>query len=103
MPVTDQDAALTAIAALDRLSPAQQDALRAITAILHNGEPFVPVHDLFALYDTLYFRNLLRPRVELLWSPRLTLVRFSLRFMLCFLPVSDAGIVVRSHRRPTCF
>ena len=75
MPVTDHDAALQAIAALEQPSPAQLDALHAITALLPNGAPFVDVHNLFALYDTLYFRNLLLSRVEVLWSPRLTLVR----------------------------
>jgi hypothetical protein len=108
MPVTDHDAALTAIAALAHPSPAQLAAQHAIAAILRNGEPFVPVDTLFEHFDTLYFRNLLRSRVELLWSPRLTLVRFSLspRFMLYFRlvsqPISDAGLVVAppAFRRP---
>ncbi|XP_014557705.1 hypothetical protein COCVIDRAFT_25708 [Bipolaris victoriae FI3] len=73
MPPTDEDAALQAIAALDQPSPAQLNAQQAIAAILHNGEPFADVHTLFALYDTLYFRNLLLSRVEVLWSSRLTL------------------------------
>ncbi|EUC47571.1 hypothetical protein COCMIDRAFT_3517 [Bipolaris oryzae ATCC 44560] len=73
MPPTDEDAALHAIAALDQPSPAQLNAQRAIAAILHNGEPFVDLHTLFALYDILYFRNLLLSRVEVLWSSRLTL------------------------------
>ncbi|KAF2131442.1 hypothetical protein P153DRAFT_286322 [Dothidotthia symphoricarpi CBS 119687] len=73
MPVTDEDAALQAIATLQDLSVEQQDALHAVNAIVHNGEPFVNVHELFAHYNVLYFRGLLLPRVELLWSPRLTL------------------------------
>jgi hypothetical protein len=82
MSTTDEDAALRAIATLERLSSAQQDALRAVTAIMHDGEPFVDIHELFALYDTLYFRGLLLSRVQVIWSPRLTLVRFFLCFML---------------------
>ena len=73
MPVTDEDAALQAIAALDPLSKEQQDALQAVDAIINNGEPFVDVFELFAYYDKLYFKNLLVPRVEVIWSPRLTL------------------------------
>ncbi|KAF2856231.1 hypothetical protein T440DRAFT_503879 [Plenodomus tracheiphilus IPT5] len=74
MPVTDEDAALAAIATLEALSAEQQEALRAVNAIIHNGEPFVDVHELFARYNILYFRKLLLPRVEVLWSPRLTLL-----------------------------
>ncbi|RAR11162.1 zinc finger rad18 domain-containing protein [Stemphylium lycopersici] len=64
MSTIDEHAALRAIATLERLSSAQQDALRAVTAIVSNGEPFVDVHELFALYDTLYFRALLLSRVQ---------------------------------------
>jgi hypothetical protein len=71
--LTDEDAALQAVAALEGLSDEQHAALDAITAILHNGEPFVDIHQLFAHYNVLYFRKLLVPRVEVLWSPRLTL------------------------------
>ncbi|KAI4707712.1 hypothetical protein J4E89_007340 [Alternaria sp. Ai002NY15] len=73
MPVTDEDAALAAVATLQPLSPEQDDALKSINAILNNGEPFVDIHELFALYNILYFRKLLLPRVEVIWSPRLTL------------------------------
>lgn len=73
MPVTDEDAALEAIAALGRPSADQGAALDAINEILHDDEPFVDIHELFALYDVLYFRKLLAQRVEVLWSPRLTL------------------------------
>ena len=73
MPTTDEDAALQAIATLDTLSHEQQEAWQAINTIVFNGEPFVDVHELFSHYNILYFRNLLLPRVELLWSPRLTL------------------------------
>ncbi len=73
MPNTDEDAALQAIATLELLSTEQQDARCAISAIVNNGEPFVDIYELFGYYDTLYFRNLLVPRVEVIWSPRLTL------------------------------
>jgi hypothetical protein len=84
MPVTDQDAALAAVATLETLSPEQEDALKKINAILHNGEPFVDIHELFALFDILYFRKLLLPRVEVVWSPRLTLVGFLCALQLAF-------------------
>lgn len=71
--VTDEDAALQALGTLDRLSTHQQQALDAINAILRDGEPFVDIHVLFGHYNVLYFRSLLLPRVEVLWSPRLTL------------------------------
>jgi hypothetical protein len=71
--LTDEDVALQAIATLEQLSAEQQDALEAINTIIHNGEPFIDVHALFTHYNVLYFRNLLLPRVEVLWSPRLTL------------------------------
>lgn len=71
--LTDENAALQAIASLEKLSAEQQDALSSITTIIHNGEPFVDVHELFAHYNVLYFQGLLLPRVEVLWSPRLTL------------------------------
>jgi hypothetical protein len=71
--LTDEDAALQAIASLEELSKEQQDALNSITTILHDGEPFINVHELFAHYNVLYFQSLLLPRVEVLWSPRLTL------------------------------
>ena len=73
MPNTDEDAALQAIATLDPLSGDQQAALHAISAIVNDGEPFVDVHQLFGHYSKLYFRDLLVPRVEVIWSPRLTL------------------------------
>lgn len=73
MPITDEDAALQAIAALEPLSAEQQEALHAINAIVKNGEPYVDVLELFGYYDKLYFRNLLVTRVEVIWSPRLTL------------------------------
>jgi hypothetical protein len=75
MPVTDEDAALAAVASLqlEKLSAEQQDALQAINTIIHDGEPFVDVHELFAHYNVLYFRKLLLPRVQVIWSPRLTL------------------------------
>jgi hypothetical protein len=71
--LTDEDAALQAIATLHGLSTEQQEALKAVNTTIHDGEPFVDVHVLFAHYNVLYFRKLLLPRVEVLWSPRLTL------------------------------
>jgi fucose 4-O-acetylase-like acetyltransferase len=71
--LTDEDAALQAISTLEELSAEQQEALKSINTIMNNGEPFVDVHELFAHYNVLYFRKLLLPRVEVLWSPRLTL------------------------------
>ncbi|KAF2202743.1 hypothetical protein GQ43DRAFT_430514 [Delitschia confertaspora ATCC 74209] len=73
MPVTDEDAALRAISTLEKLSEEQKQAQMFITKILNNGEPFVDIHDLFGYYNILYFGKLLVPRVEVLWSPRLTL------------------------------
>lgn len=73
MPVTDEDAALQAIATLDRLTSEQMAALDAIQRTLTNGEPFVDINELFGHYNVLYFRKLLVPRVEVIWSPRLTL------------------------------
>ncbi|KAF2993611.1 hypothetical protein E8E13_001745 [Curvularia kusanoi] len=73
MPITDEEAALQAIAALGNLTEEQQAALHAINAIISDGEPFVNVIELFGYYNKLYFRNLLVPRVEVIWSPRLTL------------------------------
>lgn len=75
MPTTDEEAALEAIAALDPLSDEQQTALTEVTRVIHSGleEPFVDIHELFRLYNILYFRKLLLPRVEVSWSSRLTL------------------------------
>jgi hypothetical protein len=72
MVVTDEHAASLAIASLEELSAEQQKALQEINAIIHNGEPFVNIHELVSQYSVLYFRKLLIPRVEVLWSPRLT-------------------------------
>jgi hypothetical protein len=73
MPLTDEDAAIEAVASLESLSDEQQAALRSINTIMHDGESFVDVYELFRLYDALYFRQLLSQRVEVMWSPRLTL------------------------------
>jgi hypothetical protein len=73
MPVTDEDAALQAIATLEHLSAEQQLALAAVNTILQSDEPFVDIHVLLGHYNVLYFRRLLLPRVEVIWSPRLTL------------------------------
>jgi len=73
MPVTDEDAALTAITTLHDPSPEQYYAKAEVESILASDDPFIDIHRLFALYNTLYFRSLLLPRVEVSWSSRLTL------------------------------
>ena len=73
MVTTDEDAAALAIGNLDPLSIEQQEASSKLKTILESNDPFINIHDLFALYNTLYFRSLLLPRVEVSWSPRLTL------------------------------
>ncbi|KAF2162509.1 hypothetical protein M409DRAFT_27133 [Zasmidium cellare ATCC 36951] len=73
MPFTDEDAALEAITQLAALSSGQEEAKAKIDSILATDDPFVDIHELFGLYNTLYFRTLLVPRVEVSWSARLTL------------------------------
>jgi hypothetical protein len=75
MPQSDEVAAAVAISSIAELKDAQKDAQTKIDAILKSGDEdsFVDVHELFDLYNTLYFRSLLIPRVEVSWSPRLTL------------------------------
>ncbi|KAI6848209.1 hypothetical protein KC332_g2715 [Hortaea werneckii] len=73
MPLTDEDAALQAISTLDPLTKEQHEAKEKIDAILSTEDPFIDIHELFALYNILYFRSLLLPRVEVSWSNRLTL------------------------------
>lgn len=73
MSLTDDAAAAQAIHALDALTPDQRAAQADLARILHADTPFVDVHELFALVDTLYFRATLRARVEVSWSSRLTL------------------------------
>jgi hypothetical protein len=102
MPVTDEEAALAAIATLETLAAEQQEALDAIKIITHNGEPFADVHELFAHYNVLYFRKLLLPRVEVIWSPRLTLVSTSALHQLCLQSATVSG-TIEAGSRPTCF
>ncbi|KAI6836167.1 hypothetical protein KC340_g5303 [Hortaea werneckii] len=73
MPLTDEDAALQAISTLDPLSKEQHEAKEKMDAILSTEDPFIDIYELFALYNILYFRSLLLPRVEVSWSNRLTL------------------------------
>ncbi|KAK7536182.1 SprT-like family-domain-containing protein [Phyllosticta citribraziliensis] len=74
MSLSDEDAAALAIAQLERLSKPQLSAADSIARLLGNqADPFADIHQLFALFDSLYFRDLLLPRVEVSWSPRLTL------------------------------
>ncbi|KAH7054525.1 SprT-like family-domain-containing protein [Macrophomina phaseolina] len=75
MPLADEDAAAQAVAALGAPTDAQRSAQAEVARILRDetSSPFVDVHHLFALFDTLYFGATLGPRVELSWSSRLTL------------------------------
>ncbi|KAK5136597.1 hypothetical protein LTR08_002611 [Meristemomyces frigidus] len=73
MPMTDEEAALQAISTLDPLSVDQHAAKANIDSTLGSDDPYVDIHKLFGLYNVLYFRSLLLPRVEVTWSSRLTL------------------------------
>lgn len=75
MPQSDEEAAALAISSIADLNDTQKDAQIKIDTILKSGDEdsFIDVHELFGLYNTLYFRSLLLPRVEVSWSPRLTL------------------------------
>ena len=73
MAITDEEAAALAIGSLDPLFDEQQKAKSKIETTLSSQDPFIDIHELFALYNTLYFRSLLLPRAEVTWSPRLTL------------------------------
>ncbi|KAK3715001.1 hypothetical protein LTR37_007491 [Vermiconidia calcicola] len=73
MAMTDEDAAIQAISTLGTLSEEQQEAKVRIDTILCSDDPFIDINELFNLYNILYFRSLLLPRVEVSWSPRLTL------------------------------
>lgn len=73
MPMTDEDAALEAILQLASPIADQDEAKTKIETILASDDPFIDIHELISLYNTLYFRSLLLPRVEVSWSSRLTL------------------------------
>jgi hypothetical protein len=75
MAITDEEAAAAAIDSLEHLSRAQEEAYSEITAILSAGDEdsFIDTHQLFSLYNVLYFNSKLLPHAELSWSPRLTL------------------------------
>lgn len=73
MGITDEEAALLAISTLHDPSAEQMWSRARITDILASDDPFIDIHELFGLYNILYFRSLLSPRVEVSWSPRLTL------------------------------
>jgi len=64
MAMTDEEAAAHAISSLDPLSDEQKEAKSKIKSILNSTDPFIDIHELFALYNTLYFRSLLLPRVD---------------------------------------
>lgn len=74
-PLIDEGAAIAAITTLTILSEEQIAAHGQIQTIIKDEEkyPMVDIHQLFGLYNTLYFRSLLLPRVEVSWSSRLTL------------------------------
>lgn len=74
-PLTDEGAAIAAIATLTPWSNEQKAAHDQIQAIIQDEKkhPVVDIHQMFGLYNTLYFRSLLLPRVEVSWSSRLTL------------------------------
>jgi hypothetical protein len=74
MPLTDEECAAHAIAALADLSAAQREAKSQVDALLAAGDDdsLVDIHELFALFNTLYFQSKLAA-VELQWSSRLTL------------------------------
>lgn len=73
MPLTDEDSAVQAIACLADTTDKQRNAKAKIDDLLATDNPFIDIHELFALYNVLYFRSILLPRVEVSWSPRLTL------------------------------
>lgn len=73
MVMTDEDAAAQAIETLLSLSTEQKEAASKLESTLKSSDPFIDIHELFALYNILYFRSLLLPRVQVSWSPRLTL------------------------------
>jgi hypothetical protein len=75
MPLTDEQAATLAVKSFENLTAQQQAAQLRIQEIIkdESDSPFVDVHELFRHYNILYFRGYLLPRVEVLWSKRLTL------------------------------
>jgi hypothetical protein len=70
MILTDNEAARKAIAALESLSEEQQSATSTIDSLLSSENPSINIHELFSLYNTLYFLSLLQD-VEVSWSARL--------------------------------
>jgi hypothetical protein len=75
MVMTDEEAARHAIqsfASADNLSQEQNEANAQARSIISSDEPFVDIHLLFGYFDKLYFQNLLVPRVEVSWRPKLT-------------------------------
>ncbi|KAF7193867.1 SprT-like domain-containing protein Spartan [Pseudocercospora fuligena] len=102
MPVTDEDAAIQAITTFTSPTWEQLDTKAKIDHILDSDDPSIDIHDLFGLYDILYFRSLLKPRVEVFWSPRLTLYRTHI--WQCDGPCKSQppffGLVKRSMNRP---
>jgi hypothetical protein len=92
MQVTDEQAAATAISTLTELSPTQVEAASKINTILTSGDEdsFIDIHTLFSLFSTLYFRSLLHPQVQVVWSPRLTLCAG-----ICELTKDTAGAYTR--------
>ncbi|KXT10353.1 hypothetical protein AC579_9149 [Pseudocercospora musae] len=73
MPAADEDGALQAITDFTSTIQEQLDTTAKLDQILASDDPFIDVHELFGLYDILYFRSLLKPSVDVSWSRRLTL------------------------------
>lgn len=73
MAIADEDAAAQAIESLLSLSAEQNETALKLESTLKSSDPFIDIHELFALYNILYFRSSLLPRVQVSWSPRLTL------------------------------
>jgi hypothetical protein len=75
MPLSDEEAAALAISSIADFTSEQESAQSKINTLLKSGneDSFIDIQELFALYNVLYFRSLLTPRVEVSWSQRLTL------------------------------
>jgi hypothetical protein len=74
MGITDEEAAAWAITAITNLSQEQEAAQSKIKELLKDSgeDSFADIHEFFGLYNVLYFRAYLIPRVEVSWSPKLT-------------------------------
>jgi hypothetical protein len=75
MSISDEEAAAQAIASFVELSEEQILAKDEVDKLLGAGDEdsFVDINALFKLFNVLYFRSTLLPRVQVYWSDRLTL------------------------------